>query len=52
MIVTFTTAPPYWQSLCTYLDLDTCDFKILNGVKGGNRVLYDISPPPASIEWE
>jgi GMP synthase (glutamine-hydrolysing) len=27
--------------------------KILNGVKGVNRVLYDISTkPPASIEWE
>ena len=26
---------------------------ILNGVKGINRVLYDISTkPPASIEWE
>ena len=27
--------------------------KILNSVKGVNRVLYDISTkPPASIEWE
>jgi GMP synthase (glutamine-hydrolysing) len=27
--------------------------KILNEVKGINRVLYDISTkPPASIEWE
>ena len=27
--------------------------RILNGVKGVNRVLYDISTkPPASIEWE
>ncbi len=50
---TFTTEPPCWQSLCTFLDLDTCHFKILNGVEGINRFLYDISTkPPASIEWE
>jgi GMP synthase (glutamine-hydrolysing) len=33
--------------------LSNASNKILNSVKGVNRVLYDISTkPPASIEWE
>jgi len=36
-----------------YSVLRTISNRILNGVKGVNRVLYDISTkPPASIEWE
>ncbi|HRH96418.1 MAG TPA: hypothetical protein PLB55_10815 [Prosthecobacter sp.] len=36
-----------------YSVLRNASNKILNGVKGVNRVLYDISTkPPASIEWE
>jgi GMP synthase (glutamine-hydrolysing) len=36
-----------------YEVLSNASNKILNSVKGVNRVLYDISTkPPASIEWE
>lgn len=41
-----------WVEL-PYEVLRSASNKILNGVKGVNRVLYDISTkPPASIEWE
>lgn len=41
-----------WVELPYHVLRDTSN-KILNGVKGVNRVLYDISTkPPASIEWE
>ena len=41
-----------WVEL-PYEVLRAASNKILNGVKGINRVLYDISTkPPASIEWE
>jgi GMP synthase (glutamine-hydrolysing) len=41
-----------WVEL-PYAVLRTASNKILNSVKGINRVLYDISTkPPASIEWE
>lgn len=41
-----------WVEL-PYEVLRTTSNKILNSVKGVNRVLYDISTkPPASIEWE
>jgi GMP synthase (glutamine-hydrolysing) len=41
-----------WVEL-PYEVLRQTSFRILNSVKGVNRVLYDISTkPPASIEWE
>jgi GMP synthase (glutamine-hydrolysing) len=41
-----------WVEL-PYSVLRNASNKILNSVKGVNRVLYDISTkPPASIEWE
>ena len=41
-----------WVEL-PYLLLREASHRILNEVKGVNRVLYDISTkPPASIEWE
>ncbi len=41
-----------WVEL-PYEVLRNASNKILNSVKGVNRVLYDISTkPPASIEWE
>ena len=36
-----------------YRYLERLSTKIVNEVKGGNRVVYDItSKPPATIEWE
>ena len=41
-----------WVEL-PYIILRETSHRILNEVKGINRVLYDISTkPPASIEWE
>ncbi|MDH3321408.1 MAG: GMP synthase (glutamine-hydrolyzing), partial [Flavobacteriaceae bacterium] len=41
-----------WVDL-PYKFLQETSNKIINGVKGVNRVVYDISSkPPATIEWE
>ena len=42
----------YWVNL-PYEFLQEVSNKIINNVKGVNRVVYDISSkPPATIEWE
>ena len=41
-----------WYNLKTEV-LEYCSNKIVNEVKGINRVVYDItSKPPGTIEWE
>jgi GMP synthase (glutamine-hydrolysing) len=41
-----------WAHL-PYDFLSTISNRIINGIKGINRVVYDISSkPPATIEWE
>jgi GMP synthase (glutamine-hydrolysing) len=42
----------HWAHL-PYQLLDVCSRRIVNEVKGGSRVVYDINgKPPATIEWE
>ena len=40
-----------WVNL-PYEFLQQVSNKIINNVKGVNRVVYDGSKPPATIEWE
>ena len=41
----------HWADL-PYELLGTVSNRIINEVRGINRVAYDISKPPATIEWE